>query len=1028
MRTLSLTAALLVGTAIVSPAQNTGYTYKAISAPDATSTVPVAINASGQIAGYYDTHGFVYSNGVYTTIDVPGASTTSAYAISDSGLVYGGFTASTLDPASIGLFQYNFNTGVLTTSTFTPKIAGETIEYAFVEAIGPTGTVIGSVFGNASDASVEYTYFLYSNGKMTVFGYDTGGEFPPGPPNAVTTAAVTYFHPVAVNAQGAVVGSGGNNTSSGNYLYTNGTFIPLPAGLNVAGIGPADQLVGFYSIGTTYDQDVLYSDGVITVVGSTPPLPASSYLTPGSYLSAVSASGQIIGTYTDTSEQYQGFLLTPSVAPPAEKTRVNIDLPNANAQASGTYTATGWAVDNTAAINAVSIQVDGQFVGVATYGNSRSDVCAVYSTSPGCPNVGWTYALNTSALADGLHTLAAIAVSNNGTHAVASTSFTVANAAANTASAILMNIDVPNGNGSTLSGVATLAGWAFDTEEKIGIIEVAVDPDLNVFNNYYYQNWAVLGGSRPDVCAALSNPPNCANSGWSYSLDTTQLSNGAHTLAVIALTPSGNTRTLTSSFSVSNSGPLRVNIDVPAAKSAAISGSITIAGWAEDDNAAIGSVTYSVDGANFYSGSGVTGSTYLGGYRPDVCATYAKSPDCPNVGWSARLDTTQLTNGTHTLTITATSQFYTPTGSAFFTDDTLTSAPVTFTVSNAVSSQSTHINIDQPTPSQVLWHEATVSGWAVDDNTAIKTIAIAVDGQTVGSTTPSISRPDVCAVFQNRPGCPNVGWSASLDTDLLTNGAHTITVTAVSEVDAEATTSTTINVTNGNGVDTTKVNIDVPNAQSGNLSGPQTFAGWAINDDANATVTIFIDGVTDPGVTSVARPDVCAMYPDAGNCPNVGWSIPVDTTLLANGVHTLQVVATSSTNPAATASSSTMFTVANLVAATLIKMSIDVPGPTSAAFSGVTNFAGWAAGDVETIADVQISVDGVVFGDAYYGNNRPDVCKALPTLVGCPAANVGWSFAIDTTLLANGPHTVEAIATTPSGITLTTSAKFTVTN
>ncbi len=1023
MRILSLTTTLLLGVAIVSLAQNSVYKYTPITAPGATTTVPAAINASGQIAGYYDIHGFVYTNGVFTTIDVPGASTTAAYAISDSGMVYGGYTASTISAASLGLFQYNSNTGGLTTSTFTPQIPGVTVEYAFVESIGPSGTLIGSVFGSVSGAGFQYVDFLYSGGKMTVFGYNAGAEFPPGPPDAVITTAVSYFYPAAVNAQGAVVGSGGNGISSGTYLYTDGAFTALPTGFTIYGIGPSNQLAGFYSVGTAYYPDVLYSDGVVRVVSSVPALPA------GSSLSTVGAGGQIIGTYVDASEHYQGFLLTPPVPAATEKTRINIDLPNSNAQASGTYTAAGWAVDNAAGVNAVSIQVDGQFVGVANYGASRPDVCASFASSVGCPNVGWTYSLNTAALADGVHTLEAIVVSNNGTHAVANTSFTISNANANAASAILMNIDVPSGNNSTLSGVTTLAGWAFDPEENIGVIHVAIDPDASPFYNYYYGNWAVVGGARPDVCAAFGNLPNCASSGWSYSLDTTQLSNGAHTLAIIAQTPSGNTRTLSATFSVSNNGPLRVNIDVPAAKSAALSGSITIMGWAEDDNAAMGSVTYSVDGAYYYSG-GVSGPAYFGGYRPDVCATYAKSPDCPNVGWSARLDTTQLTIGTHTLTVTATSQFYTPTGAPFSIQDTLPSAPVTFTVNNTVSSQSTHVNIDQPTPSQVLWHQVTISGWAVDDNTAINSIEIAVDGQNVGSINPSlsspISRPDVCAVYPNRPGCPNVGWSTTLDTDLLTNGTHTLTVTAISEVDAEATASTTFNVTNGNGADTTKVNIDAPNTQSGNLSGQQTFYGWAINDDAAATATIFIDGVTQPAPSSVARPDVCNVYPDAVNCPNVGWSIPVDTTLLANGVHTLEVLAASSANPVATASSFTMFTVANSAAASPIKMSIDTPG--SASVSGVANFAGWAAASTDAIADVEISVDGIVLGNAYYGNNRPDVCKAFPTLVGCPAANVGWSFAIDTTLLANGPHTVAATATTVGGINLTTSKAFTVAN
>ena len=855
------------------------YKYTNIAVPGAVyGTYPAAINAAGQIAGTYDNYAFVYSAGVYTTIDVPGASYTQPQAISDSGLVFGYYYATTISAGSIGIFQYNLNTGVLTASTITPQIPGITIQYAYATTIGPTGTVLGYAYGTQANGTYQYLYFLYSNGKTTV----------------LSTSALTYFYPSGINAEGVVVGETYNSNSSSylTYLYSNGTYTPFAVSFYAEEIGPSDQVLGYYTTNNfnTY-QNASYSDGVVTLLGDDPSA------SPGTtYDAAVNASGQIVGYYSDASGTTYGFLATPLVAPATEKARANIDLPDANVQASGTYTAAGWAVDNTASINAVSIQVDGQFVGLATYGSSRADVCAVYTTSVGCPNVGWSYSLNTAALADGLHTFEAVAVSNNGKHAIASTSFTIANAAADAASAISMNIDTPNANTGNLSGKATLAGWAFDQAEAISAIAVTIDPVQNVLNSYY-ANYAVLGGARPDVCTAFANAANCANSGWTYSLDTTQLSSGAHTVAITAITASGNKRTLTASFNVSNNGPLRLNIDTPSAKSAAVSGSITIAGWAEDDNVAIGYVTYSVDGANVYSGSGVAGYAYLGGYRPDVCAVYPKSPDCPSVGWSALLDTTQLTNGTHTLTATAVSQSYLPTGASFYTYDSLTAAPVTFTVSNTITSISTHVNIDQPTASEALWHTVTISGWAVDDNTTIRSVDIAVDGQTVGSTTPYISRPDVCAVYPNRPSCPNVGWSTTLNTDLLTNGTHTLTVTAVSQVDAEATASTTINVSNGNGADTTKVNIDSPNAQSGNLSGKQTFAGWAINDDAATTITVYIDGAVAPPVTSGARADVCAVFPDAVNCPNVGWSLVVDTTLLANGAHNLQVVAASTAEP-----------------------------------------------------------------------------------------------------------------------------------
>jgi len=62
--------------------------------------------------------------------------------------------------------------------------------------------------------------------------------------------------------------------------------------------------------------------------------------------------------------------------------------------------------------------------------------------------------------------------------------------------------------------------------------------------------------------------------------------------------------------------------------------------------------------------------------------------------------------------------------------------------------------------------------------TAISRVQVKVDGTAVGTATYGSSRPDVCAAYPGRPGCPNVGYSFSLDTSTLSVGSHTITVTA----------------------------------------------------------------------------------------------------------------------------------------------------------------------------------------------------------------------------------------------------------
>ena len=66
------------------------------------------------------------------------------------------------------------------------------------------------------------------------------------------------------------------------------------------------------------------------------------------------------------------------------------------------------------AISSVQIKVDGTVVGTATYGLSRSDVCVV-GGYPGCPNVGYSFSLNTSTLTVGTHTITVTATDSDGT-------------------------------------------------------------------------------------------------------------------------------------------------------------------------------------------------------------------------------------------------------------------------------------------------------------------------------------------------------------------------------------------------------------------------------------------------------------------------------------------------------------------------------------------------------------------------------------------------------------------------------------
>jgi hypothetical protein len=151
----------------------------------------------------------------------------------------------------------------------------------------------------------------------------------------------------------------------------------------------------------------------------------------------------------------------------ATRPDVHIDAPVAGAAISGVYTVSGWAIGNTTAvgtlINNVQILVDGSLAGTATYGNSRPGVCTAYPGRPGCPNVGFTYQLNTAALNPGQHTITVSATDSDSAPATGTASVTVSI----TAGPPSVHIDSPLA-GSVLSGTAIVSGWALANVSAVG--------------------------------------------------------------------------------------------------------------------------------------------------------------------------------------------------------------------------------------------------------------------------------------------------------------------------------------------------------------------------------------------------------------------------------------------------------------------------------------------------------------------------------------------------------------------------------
>jgi hypothetical protein len=679
---------------------------------------------------------------------------------------------------------------------------------------------------------------------------------------------------------------------------------------------------------------------------------------------------------------------------------LQVDWPASGATLNGSVNLYGWAIGSLGlSIPDVRILVDGIEQADVSNSQPRADVCAVYPARPSCPNVGWSYLLDTTWLPDGPHTLTFL-TPNIGANLSTTVFVTVANFATSQANPIRLVIDNPNTKTENLGGTAKLSGWALADDAFVDLVTVFVD------GSYFGEAFA--GVSRLDVCVVYPRRPRCPNVGWSYTLDTMRLADGTHHFTVTARS-NGRYATAESQFTVSNasaSNPFHAYLDYPAA-GGTLSGTPTLSGWALNDNARVDSVTISVDGVP-------DGPAYTVLSRPDVCAVYPGRLNCPNVGWRYPLNTLKFADGTHTLDVTVTSG---PQHTTF---------GYSFNTANYPAANSTLLYIDQPNDaSGTLSGKATISGWAIDDRSPLyEAVSIAVDGITLGGPVSyGLPRQDVCNVYSGGLACPNVGWSFLLDTASLSDGSHTVTVTVRGTKRQSA--STKINVANGNtSASSYRVYIDQPTANSPALRGNARVSGWAIVASGfQPSIIVYVDDIQAAAFPFFEpRPDVCAVFPMANNCPYVGWSVNVDTTPFADGAHTLKVVAMSSVF--GTGFVTTPIAIDNSIVIDPMHLTID--GSANGNLSGTVNLWGWAVSDDAAIATVAVSIDGAALGNASYGDSRNDVCSIYVNRLSCP--NVGWHLAVDTTKLSNGNHAVLVTAISTLGEQTTQTATVTIKN
>ena len=215
-------------------------------------------------------HGFLYANGAFTIIDVPGASYTFANGINNTGQI-------------VGSFEKNGVHGFIETrGTFS------TIDVPGVSA--PGGRRVSTVATGINDAGHIVGFFDNING---VYGFlDADGVFSTIQPGAPFTNLGD------INNTGRIVGT----TSSHGFLYDNGAFtnidFPGASFTQVSGINDVGHIVG-----TSQDEEYrgfVYANGTFTNIDVPGAIATLAY--------GINDAGQIVGTFGDAKGGLHGFL------------------------------------------------------------------------------------------------------------------------------------------------------------------------------------------------------------------------------------------------------------------------------------------------------------------------------------------------------------------------------------------------------------------------------------------------------------------------------------------------------------------------------------------------------------------------------------------------------------------------------------------------------------------------------------------------------------------------------------------------
>lgn len=249
------------------------YRFLTIGPVDAQNVYAEGIDNAGLVTGFYEDassnyHGFVWHDGVFKTVDYPGAANTFLYGVNNLGVAIGFYGAGYFQGANNAV-TYSVPTG---TWTALPDVPNQLENFGY--GINDRGVAVGSALGvpwiwdpttlsyyflNVPGADPYSTFPVGLNDKGQVVGYSAGASYTQNgfveeggvyTSTDVPGAANTLL--LGINNRGTIVGTWGN--AAGTYqgfLTSGGQFVnvnyPGQAVTGIDGINDRGDLCGYYS-------------------------------------------------------------------------------------------------------------------------------------------------------------------------------------------------------------------------------------------------------------------------------------------------------------------------------------------------------------------------------------------------------------------------------------------------------------------------------------------------------------------------------------------------------------------------------------------------------------------------------------------------------------------------------------------------------------------------------------------------------------------------------------------------------------